>query len=234
MTQILALVPPWVRVYRIQRDIPMPLVSSSGVVQGHLRDLVLERMKDMGLKCRDVRTREVGMQEIHNKVKKKKGMIMEQISPNEIELIRRDYSANEGWETFLAYEDPHQDILIGLLRLRKCPKDCFREELRDGCSIIRELHVYGTALKVQGKDMEKYQHRGFGALLIEEAEKIAYNEHGSKKMAIISGIGTRNYYRKFGYELEGPYMVKDLIFQNVLFYKYIIFKIRFNLKRAFN
>lgn len=68
MTQILALVPPWVRVYRIQRDIPMPLVSSSGVVQGHLRDLVLDRMKDIGLKCRDVRTREVGMQEIHNKV----------------------------------------------------------------------------------------------------------------------------------------------------------------------
>lgn len=52
--------------------------------------------------------------------------------------------------------------------------------------------------------------KGFGTLLMEEAERIARDEHGSLKIAVISGVGTRNYYRKLGYELEGPYMVKQL------------------------
>lgn len=63
--------------------------------------------------------------------------------PDELELIRRDYTANGGWETFLSYEDPERDILVGLLRLRKCSKEgTFREELlKDGqSSIVRELH----------------------------------------------------------------------------------------------
>jgi len=143
LAQMLALVPPWTRIYRIQRDIPMPLVSS-GVEHGNIRELVLkvcacrqsaaivrqlhscvryrmitlQRMKELGLPCRDVRTREVGIQEIHNKVK-----------PDQVELVRRDYVANGGWETFLAYEDPRQDILIGLLRLRKASPEAFREVL---------------------------------------------------------------------------------------------------------
>ena len=112
----MALVPPWVRIYRIQRDIPMPLVTS-GVEYGNLRELVLKRMTDLNLPCRDIRTREVGIQEIHNKIK-----------PEQVELIRRDYYSNGGWETFLSYEDPIQDILVGLLRLRKCSPAAFRPE----------------------------------------------------------------------------------------------------------
>ena len=61
MARILSVVPPWTRVYRVQRDIPMPLVSS-GVEKGNLRELALARMEDLGLKCRDVRTREAGIQ----------------------------------------------------------------------------------------------------------------------------------------------------------------------------
>lgn len=68
IARILALVPPWTRVYRIQRDIPMPLVTS-GVEHGNLRELALARMDELGAKCRDVRTREVGIQEIHKKVR---------------------------------------------------------------------------------------------------------------------------------------------------------------------
>ena len=119
LAKVLAIVPPWVRIYRIQRDIPMPLVTS-GVEYGNLRELVLARMKDFGTvsskknktesltyalfldqpyKCRDVRTREVGIQEVHHKVK-----------VENVELVRRDYVANGGWETFLSYEDPKQDI----------------------------------------------------------------------------------------------------------------------------
>ena len=80
----------------------MPLVTS-GVETGSLRQLALQRMADLGLVCRDIRT-----QDIHGKVR-----------PGRVELVRRDYVANGGWETFLAYEDPEKDILIGLLRLRR-------------------------------------------------------------------------------------------------------------------
>ena len=73
-----------------------------------MRQLALQRMADLGLVCRDIRTREVGIQDIHKK-----------IQPSKVELIRRDYTANGSWETFLSYEDPEKDILIGLLRLRK-------------------------------------------------------------------------------------------------------------------
>lgn len=230
VARILAMVPPWTRVYRVQRDIPMPLVSS-GVEHGNLRELALARMKDFGTTCRDVRTREVGIQEIHNKIR-----------PHQVELVRRDYAANGGWETFLSYEDTEKDILVGLLRLRKCnPKTTYRPELfakkddsiveeddktlfasasyscrqkidnRKSVSIVRELHVYGSVVPVSSKDPVKFQHQGFGQLLMEEAERISIEEHHSYKLAVISGVGTRNYYRKLGYKLDGPYMSKILV-----------------------
>eukprot|EP00891_Asterochloris_glomerata_P002798 jgi/Astpho2/2798/Aster-00966 len=186
VARILALVPPWVRIYRIQRDIPMPLVTS-GVEKGNLRELALARMGDLGLQCRDVK-------------------------PQEVELVRRDYVANGGWETFLSYEDPRQDILVGLLRLRQVrgkPKDR-QPELQGRCSIVRELHVYGTAVAVHARDSSKQQHQGYGTLLMEQAERIAQLEHRSTKMAVISGVGTRHYYRKLGYHLEGHFMMKAL------------------------
>ncbi len=197
---VMAMVPPWTRVYRIQRDIPMPLVSS-GVEHGNLRELALARMRDLDLPCKDIRTREVGMKQIQ-----------EAVSPDDVELIRRDYVANGGWETFLAYEDPQKDILIGLLRLRKASSVAFRPEISEvPSSIVRELHVYGTAVAVSGRDPTRFQHQGFGMLLMEEAERIARAEHRSEKMLVISGVGTRHYYRKMGYELDGPYMSKSLI-----------------------
>lgn len=198
VARILGLVPPWTRIYRVQRDIPMPLVSS-GVENGNLRELALARMRDFGLKCRDIRTREVGIQEVHHKIK-----------PDQVELVRRDYCANDGWETFLSYEDPRQDILVGLLRLRKCSKHAFRPELQGRCSLVRELHVYGSAVPLHSRDPRKFQHQGYGTLLMEEAERIAREEHRSTKIAVISGVGVRKYYARLGYELDGPYMSKKL------------------------
>ncbi|KAF1800152.1 hypothetical protein V8B55DRAFT_1544877 [Mucor lusitanicus] len=199
VARILAIVPPWTRIYRVQRDIPMPLVSS-GVEHGNLRELALNRMKDLGTECRDVRTREVGITEIHQKIK-----------PDQVELIRRDYVANGGWETFLSYEDPQQDILVGLLRLRKCSPQTFRPELTQGpTSIVRELHVYGSVVPMHDRDPTKFQHQGFGTLLMEEAARIAKEEHGSTKLSVISGVGVRDYYAKLGYTLDGPYMSKML------------------------
>lgn len=198
VAKVLAITPPWVRIYRIQRDIPMPLVTA-GVEYGNLRELALERVKELQVSSRDVRTREVGIQEVHNKV-----------TPENVELVRRDYTANGSWETFLAYEDPRQDILIGLLRLRKLGKAVIRPELQGQCSMVRELHVYGSVVPLHSRDPSKFQHQGYGTLLMEEAERIAREEHHSTKIAVISGVGTRHYYRKLGYELEGVYMVKKL------------------------
>lgn len=201
LATIFDMVPPWTRIYRVQRDIPMPLVSS-GVEHANIREMALGKMKDLGKRCRDIRTREVGIKAIH-----------EGARPEEITLVRRDYVANKGWETFLSYEDLKKDVLIGLLRLRKCSVDTFRAELVCGdgfASVIRELHVYGTAVAVDHRDAAQFQHRGFGAMLLAEAERISRTEHRSSKIAVISGVGTRNYYKKFGYVLEGAYMVKSL------------------------
>lgn len=96
-------------------------------------------------------------------------------------------------------------------RLRKCADATYRPELKGKCSIVRELHVYGSVVPVSGRDIKKFQHQGYGALLMEKAENIAISEHKSNKIAVISGVGTRNYYRKLGYELEGPYMIKSLL-----------------------
>lgn len=207
IAKVLALVPPWTRIYRIQRDIPMPLVTS-GVENGNLRELAMARNRELGLKCRDVRSREVGIKNIHCDV-----------LPDQVELIRRDYVASGGMETFLSYEDPHQDILVGLLRLRKCADCTFRPELlseEGSVSIVRELHVYGTAVPIHTRNPTKWQHQGYGTLLMEEAERIASIEHGSVKLAVIAGVGTRHYYRKLGYHLEGPYMVKHLKRDNII------------------
>jgi elongator complex protein 3 len=199
IAQIMAMVPPWTRIYRIQRDIPMPLVTS-GVDHGNLRELAIARMNELDLQCRDVRTREVGIKQIHQR-----------INPDQVEYIRRDYTANGGWESFLSYEDPVTDILIGLLRLRQVSSVAFRPEMVGlRCSIVRELHVYGSAVPLQARDPTKFQHQGYGTLLMEEAERIALEEHESDKILVISGVGTRHYYRRLGYELDGPYMSKLL------------------------
>lgn len=75
---------------------------------------------------------------------------------------------------------------------------------------MRELHVYGSIVPIHSRDPSKFQHQGYGMMLMEEAERIAREEHFNTKIAVISGVGTRNYYRKLGYELEGVYMVKNL------------------------
>jgi elongator complex protein 3 len=76
--------------------------------------------------------------------------------------------------------------------------------------MVRELHVYGSAVPVHARDPRKFQHQGYGTLLMEEAERIARDEHGSTKISVISGVGVRSYYAKLGYHLDGVYMSKDI------------------------
>jgi len=126
-------------------------------------------------------------------------------------MEKTTYDSSGGKEIFLSYEDNKTDSLIGFLRLRVPSKDAFRKEIDQNTSIVRELHVYGNMVPVGKVRNDEWQHKGFGKLLMKEAEKISREDFSMKKILVISAIGTRNYYKKLGYSLEGPYMAKKLI-----------------------
>lgn len=197
ISEITKFMPPFIRVNRVQRDLPSSLVIA-GIKRGDLREYVNQRLKEKGIRCLCTRCREVGIREIKEKIK---------INPNKIKLIRRSYQTYGGIEHFLSFED--DDLtLIGYLRLR-IPENSWKKEAKDA-AIVRELHVYGSAVPVGIKSEKAWQHKGYGKMLLSEAERIAFFEYGLNKMIIISAIGVRGYYRKFGYNLEGPYMSKNL------------------------
>jgi len=201
VTEIKKLVPPWVRIQRIQRDIPSNLISD-GVKRGDLRAFVQKRLEQDGLRCRCIRCREVGQ------VKYRLGI---EPKAEDVKLVVEKYRASEGEELFLTVEDVKRDILIGLLRLRKPSSTAKNPEASAESMLVRELHVYGPLVKVGEKGGEKdWQHRGWGAKLMLEAERISSEEFDARKVIVLAGIGTRNYYRRFGYKKEGPYMAKKL------------------------
>lgn len=197
VADIKAVLPKWVRLQRVQRDIPANQIFA-GVRKSNLRQLAEEKLREKGGKCRCIRCREVG----HNSLKGRG------INEKDLELTMETYEACNGTEHFIAFEDLSADILIGFARLR-FPAAPHRQELQDS-ALIRELHVYGSMVPVgKGAKQKEWQHRGYGKELIEHAEKTAY-ESGYGKLAIISGIGAREYYRKLGYTLDGAYMSKTL------------------------
>jgi elongator complex protein 3 len=198
LSEIKSFIPKWVRLQRIQRDIPSPQILA-GVRKSNIRQLAHEHLEEHGGKCRCIRCREVG----HNILKGNEPDI------ENIELTVESYECCGGQEHFIAFEDIEKDILIGFLRLR-FPARPHREEL-SGAALVRELHIYGSTVAV-GKEagMNDWQHRGYGRELITHAEELA-KDAGYNKLAIISGIGVRGYYRKAGYELEKTYMVKSLL-----------------------
>ena len=197
IADIKEILPKWVRLQRIQRDIPAYQIIA-GVRKSNLRQLAEEKLRERGGKCHCIRCREVG----HTSLKGRK------INPKDIELTVESYDACGGTEHFIAFEDLAADVLIGFTRLR-FPAAPHRPELQDA-ALIRELHVYGSMVPI-GKEakQKEWQHRGYGKELLEYAEKIAC-ENGYRKLAIISGIGAREYYRKFGYVLDNVYMSKVL------------------------
>jgi len=183
-------IPKWVRIMRIQRDIPSPIIQE-GVKASNLRQLVQEKVRTKGIKCNCIRCREI------------KGE-----KPAEAKLVREDYSASGGKEIFLSIEDTVNDRLLAFLRLRE-PGSVFRPEL-EGAMGVRELHVYGQMLEIDKKPKKEIQHRGYGEQLLREAERIAKEEFDKKKLAVISGVGVREYYYKLGYKRDGPYVSKSL------------------------
>lgn len=199
LVEIKKMAPPWVRIMRIQRDIPAGSILA-GVKKGDLRNLVKRQLEELGLRCRCIRCREVGHRYLN-----------ERIIPRDVKILTHKEEASNGIDLFLSVEDPVQDILIGYLRLRKPSEKAHRPEISGGrATIIRELRVCGPVVPLGEYNPEAWQHRGYGASLLHEAEEMAKQEFDSKKMVITSAIGTRDYYRRYGYTLEEPYMVKNL------------------------
>ena len=189
-------VPPYVRIERVIRDIPSTSIEA-GCRFTNLREEAQRRMRERGLRCRCIRCRQV--REDHG---------------GTFELTRREFDASDGKEVFLSFEDPTTDRLASLLRLR-LPSPATRHQPHwltslEGAALIRELHTYGRHVGLHRRDDEATQHRGFGKRLLEEAERIAREEWGVARMAVIAGVGVREYYRQLGYELRETYMVKDL------------------------
>jgi len=178
-------IPYFVRIQRISRDIPSQLVVVGPAKVSNLRQMLMEKMKKEGWRCRCIRCREV----------------REKYSQKEkLHLFRQDYAASEGKEIFLSFEDKTRSKLYSLLRLRINSKNK---------AIIREVHTYGRQLPIT-KDADfllSPQHKGLGKKLIKKAERIAKKEFKINEIAVISGVGAREYYRNLGYKLRGTYMV---------------------------
>ncbi len=183
-------IPRYVRIQRLIRDIPSQNIEA-GTKVSNLRQVISGEAKKEGWSCQCIRCRE-----IKDDYDKKEKLV----------LFREDYQASRGTEIFLSIEDNKRKNLYSVLRLR-IPSS---ESLLKNSAIIREVHTYGQQLAV-GKKGISAQHKGLGKKLIKEAERIVRNEFKDvKKIAVISSVGTRNYYRKLGYRLKETYMIKTL------------------------
>jgi len=199
--EVKKIVPSWVRIMRVQRDIPAFLIEA-GVNQSNLRQLVLQKLKQEGVRCRCIRCREVGHRWLKDKVKPDSDNI-------HLQAIRE--KASEGEEIFLSVEDSVNDVLVGFLRLRIPSERAHRPEISsEATSIVRELHVYGPLVRVGKRLAEAWQHKGYGEILLSEAERMSREDYDCKKVVVISALGTKRYYRRLGYGYDGPYVSKVL------------------------
>lgn len=194
------ILPRYTRVERIIRDIPAPLIVEGGAKVSNLRQVIEFEMKAENWQCQCIRCREAKNNPVNENIK----------------IFRQDYSASGGKEIFLSIEDTDGKYLYSLLRLR-IPSQFFENKEKNNIfpvlkdkAIIRELHTYGQAASI-AKNNSTVQHKGLGIKLIKEAEKITKEEFKIDKIAIISGIGVKNYYReKLGYRSKDGYMIKNL------------------------
>lgn len=192
--KIKKITPYYVRIQRITRDIPSCDIAAGPGKISNLRQDIGKEMKKEKWQCKCIRCREVRAN--YNRKEK-------------LFLFKEEYLSSEGKEIFLSFENKKREKLYSLLRLR-IPSGKETLPFLSGAAIIRELHTYGQAQLINGSDNDKSaQHKGLGKKLIEKAENIAKKEK-FRKIAVISGVGAREYYRKLGYKLEKTYMAKNL------------------------
>lgn len=188
LIKIKAKIPPYVRIVRVIRDIP-----SQDIVAGNKISNLRQIMQQKKTKCRCIRCREIRNTKF--------------VARN-IKLVRREYEASDGKEIFLSFEDVKNDKILAFLRLRIT--NSWTLPVLKNCALIRELHTYGQAVPIAKKIKNAQQHKSLGKQLMAEAEKIAKQEFNFTKMAVIAGIGVREYYKKLGYKLQNTYMIKNL------------------------
>lgn len=183
--------PEYVRLTRVIRDIP-----STDIVVGNkktnFRQLVEEELQRRGIRSREIRSREIGGQKI---------------CAEELTLKQVSYPTSIGEEIFLQYVT-EDDRIAGFLRLLLPYTEPCVPELANA-AMIREVHVYGRAVGIGQMLHGKAQHAGLGTNLIEYAVEIAA-AHGFPKLAVISAVGTREYYRKRGFEDGELYQIRTL------------------------
>ena len=208
---------PWVRLNRVIRDIPDFYITAGNNIPNY-REHVLKEMDKRNLECKCIRCREV----------KNKPEALE--ASKTMRLKIRTYKASYGTEYFISFESKDEKYIYGFCRLRiskdlgyindikprihrKTKSDSYEKRINifpylNGCAAIRELHVYGNMTNVD-TSKPHIQHKGLGKKLLREAEEIAIHNN-CKKISVISGVGVREYYKKFGYVFYNNYMIKDL------------------------
>jgi elongator complex protein 3 len=131
--------------------------------------------------------------------------------PTKIEILTTKQTASMGEDLFISAEDKENDVLVGYLRLRIPSERVHRPEISlEPSTIVRELHVYGNLVPVGEHLSKAWQHKGYGSMLLSEAERITRDEYGRNKVVVISALGTKQYYMRTGYRHDGPYMSKRL------------------------
>jgi len=183
-------VPRYMRISRLIRDIPGGHIMA-GNKMTNLRQVIQAEMNNTKLECKCLRCREVG----HRNAPEK-------ISAHRIKLFMEKYKASGGYEYFFSFEDKKRNTVYAFCRLRLDKNGLYP-------AFIRELHTYGKMVQIGKNENNVSQHTGLGGRLMCEAEKIC-KKNKIKKLAVIAGVGVREYYKKLGYNLENSYMVKDM------------------------
>lgn len=196
LLKIKQIIPDRVRIIRLIRDIPLESIEAGNLIS-NLRESLQKELQRLDKKCKCIRCREARA---------------DLVGINQTKLYTTKYKASEATEYFFQYTSKDKQKLFAFLRMRLPEKDekNFIPEIQN-CAMMREVHTYGKLVpiaKTKGSKKE-IQHQGFGTRLTHEAEDIA-RKNGFTKMAVISGVGVRGFYRKLGYKLIGTYMVKDL------------------------
>lgn len=214
LIEMKATTPRYCRISRLIRDIPDNEISGGNMITNLRQNLQVEMAK-RGLRCQCLRCREIG----HIDTKTQKHLPADRHGENTKTLTAKlfvdKYETTGGTEYFLSYEDKKRQVVFAFCRLRL--NNITIEQYNNRTianAFIRELHTYGQLVPIDKekgvRSKEKVQHTGFGKKLVQEAEKIA-KKNKFKKLAVISGVGVRGYYRKLGYRLLNTYMVKNVL-----------------------
>ncbi len=231
--EVMKSVPEYCRIDRVARDIPSDEIEAGSKVS-NVRQMLEKKLEDDGVPCRDIRYREIGegefrMENVELVIREYEAsggrelfLSYEDVEKDKLIALlrlrfpggRQGSRVESRGEIRSKVQGPSSigEVIDSEFLILNSKEEDRGVRLRlkelDGAALIREVHVYGRQISV-GKKGSKKQHVGWGTKLMADAERIAKNA-GYKKIAVIAGIGTREYYKKFGYELEGTYMVKEL------------------------